>query len=174
MVLIKNKSVSNKTLKVSVLSIPLKVSPKTFKTVSEEFEESEYEYEYGYDEDLDETKHLLVFLEIASKMGFEDAEKNLVNQLHDSFIFFQMYSEFSALSTKAKILVARKRLWFLLNNLADEECNDKNLFLNTESAGLLSVLVNYNQKPIDFQYNGEESKRLLLADRNEESQIANS
>ena len=76
-----------------------------------------------------------------------EAELNLVKQLDKSFIFVQMYPEFSSLDTKTKILVARKRLWFLMKFLDDET---KRLLLNNESAGLLSVLTNYNQKPIQF------------------------
>ena len=111
-----------------------------------------------FDQDLNDTQLLLMYLEIASKLDFEDAEKNLVDQLHESFVFIQMYPEFSALSTKTKILVARKRLCFLLNFCSRKS---KNLYLNTESAGLLSVLVNYQQKPIHFQYNSEEKEEKI-------------
>ena len=90
---------------------------------------------------------LLLNLAIASNLEFVQAEINLVNQLDKSFIFVQMYPEFSSLDTKTKILVARKRLWFLMKFLDDET---KDLLLNNESAGLLSVLTYYNQKPIEF------------------------
>ena len=93
------------------------------------------------------TQSLLLDLDIASKMEFVQAETNLINQLDESFIFIQMYPEFSALDTKTKILVARKRLWFLMDFLDNKT---KDLLLNNESAGLLSILINYNQKPIRF------------------------
>ena len=82
-------------------------------------------------------------------MDFVEAEINLVKQLDKSFIFVQMYPEFSSLDTKTKILVARKRLWFLMDFLDDKT---KGLLLNSETAGLLSVLKNRNQKPIHFQH----------------------
>ena len=112
---------------------------------------------------------LLLNLAIASNLEFVQAEINLVNQLDKSFIFVQMYPEFSSLDTKTKILVARKRLWFLMKFLDDEK---KDLLLNNESAGLLSVLTNYNQKPIQFHdmvrpdslpsYNGKPRRRRIF------------
>lgn len=93
------------------------------------------------------SKYLLSNLEIASKMEFNEATTNLVNQLDESFIYIQMYPEFSALDTKGKILIARKRLWFLMNFVDN---TTKDLLLNNETAGLLSILKDFKQKPISF------------------------
>ena len=102
-------------------------------------------------------QHILVYLGIASKMNFAKAETNLVNQLHENFVITQMHPQFSVLETKAKILVARKRLWFIMNvwDIKDNP-TPKNVFLNSESSGMLSILKDFNQKPMVFQYNAEE------------------
>ena len=104
----------------------------------------------------EKTHQLLVYLRIASKMNFNEAEKNLVNQMSENFVITQTRPEFLSLDTKTKVLVARKRLWLL--SMFFERRNEfvLNTFLNDESAGLMSILKDYKQISIEFQLNAEE------------------
>ena len=102
----------------------------------------------------EETHQLLVCLGIASKMNFNEAEENLVDQMSENFVITQMRQEFSSLDTKTKVLVARKRLGFLMwsCHFGFQNFVEVKVFLNNESAGLLSILKDYRQKEVTFQY----------------------
>ena len=118
------------------------------------------------------TQQILVYLGIASKMNFSEAETNLVNQISESFVITNMRPEFSSLDRKTKILVARKRLWYMMNGWDEGFGDAKHKFLNNKSAGLMSILIDYNQKTIKFHYNTEECKeRIKYSVR--EAKIAN-
>ena len=98
----------------------------------------------------EETHQLLLCLGIASKMNFNEAEINLVNQMSENFVIIQMRPEFSSLDIKTKVLVARKRLWVLSNLIQSDNNFLFNVFLNDESAGLLSILKDYKQGLVTF------------------------
>ncbi|XP_066920121.1 uncharacterized protein [Clytia hemisphaerica] len=90
-------------------------------------------------------KETLVFLKLSSIYGFTKAEQRLVNQVNEDFLKLQMHQEFTWLNTRAKVLLARKRLWSLLKNF-----QEKSYLLNELNVGLLSVLKDYKQYEFEF------------------------
>ena len=105
----------------------------------------------------------LRYLHLLEGIGFgnlELLENNLLNQVTDIFLDIQSNPLFSSCERRLQIMVARKRLWFLLDNV---DSDTKLTFLNTGNVGLLSIFKKYKQTPIKFALNqSEQNEKTVL------------
>ena len=93
-------------------------------------------------------------MKLASYLRFDKVEEMLLQQLGETFQIIQAKEEFSHLSRRTKVLIARKYLWSIINIYIKEDW--KTNLMNTEGIGLLSVLKDYQQKEMKFNAEGKE------------------
>ena len=118
------------------------------------------------------TEQILHYLKLASQMCFDKVERMLLQRLDQPFDVIQAKDEFNLLNRRAKILVARKCLWDIsinnstsINNLTSitylfMEKETRRILMNTEEFGLLSILKDFKQKPIEMDQQSKKSAGL--------------
>ena len=101
-----------------------------------------------------ETDVTLKYLTLSEGMGFGSSfDEVLINAFSDSFISIHMCPDFMSLSRKMQVMIARKRLWFLLRSFDDD---DRSLILNEEDCGFLSIFE--EQSVCNFKCNNIEQE----------------
>ena len=95
------------------------------------------------------TEQILHYLKLASQMCFDKVEIMLLQCLNQAFDVIQAKDEFSLLNRRGKILVTRKCLWNV-TSIDAVEPNSKRILMDTEGFGLLSILKDFEQKPIEM------------------------
>ena len=104
------------------------------------------------------TDLLLEYMQLSKKMDFKfKVVTNLINQFTDYFPIIQTSPFFASIDRQLQILVARKRLFYLLEGI---DQNTKTIFLNKEGFGLLSIFEDSYQSLIGFSLNPVELKEL--------------
>ena len=97
------------------------------------------------------SKEILKHLKLSSLLKFVEAEQNLLNQIDEPFIILETYEEFTWLNPRVKLSIARKRLATLMSNLSSVTGKERDLLLNTNGFGLISVFEHHQQQPINFE-----------------------
>ena len=67
--------------------------------------------------ELSTSDRILEYLRVASGMDFEVAFDNILNQINESFPYLQTNKLFTILERKTQVVIARKRLYLLLQCL---------------------------------------------------------
>ena len=95
----------------------------------------------------DQNRKILKLINISNQMGWKNLRNSFMNQITDSFIILQTYSEFSELCDDLKVLIARQRFWKII--LKVRRCGSFMKWLcNTKDTSLLSILQDYNQEDV--------------------------
>ena len=106
-----------------------------------------------------DTDLLLEYMQLSKKMNFKvEVATNLLNQFSDNFQKIQASPLFASVDRQMQILVARKRLFYLLEGI---DINIKTIFLNKEDYGLLSIFKKDSYQSIwSFNLNSVELKEI--------------
>ena len=83
----------------------------------------------------------------------EEVKRTLINEVQDVFPSLQMHPEFSLLSPKTQVLIARKRLWSLLRGF---NAKDRSVLLNEIGYGFVTIFE--GQSAFEFEYNNSEER----------------
>lgn len=104
------------------------------------------------------TDLLLEYMQLSKNMNFKfEVVTNLLNQFSDHFPKIQSSPLFVSVDRHIQILVARKRLFYLLEGI---DQNIKTTFLNKEDFGLLSIFKDLYQSFIRFNFNSVELEEI--------------